>query len=383
MAMVDQHSNSFGSYSSLVTDAYSKQFGSSATPIHPPEQWTDYSFLAFLGLAQRLHVDFLPITWQGSLGLLGRGGQAQVNQALINQAMGFAFKRFDHIRPQDPLRETVQEMLVLTHPLVRSHEHIVRLEGICWDIPQDDQVWPALVFEKTQFGDLHAFSKSKRFQAMAMGEKLELCADIGLAIRDMHYNGSTLASKLHTVTYCMIGIIHGDIKPENVLVFEGAVQPLCARVGDFGYSTWFRGANNLILMPKSVPWCAPEHEGQKFHPLQAKQMDTYSFGMLCIWLLFEAGSSGSLPLHPDVVQGNDQCVTFEKPFPKNNLLDTWKNERSDMLVHWAQWLLLESTHFGGDMKDNLTQFFQSTLAMDPQERNTDFTELIFLLSPYR
>ena len=72
--------------------------------------------------------------------------------------------------------------------MVRQHKHIITLEGICWDIPEDNQVWPVLVFEKSHLGDLHCFARLERFKNLSIEDKLNLCADIGLAIRDMHRN---------------------------------------------------------------------------------------------------------------------------------------------------------------------------------------------------
>lgn len=180
---------------SLASDSNTKVLGSSATPVHASEQYEEYGFIAVLGLAQRLQVRFLPITWQAGLGSLGEGGQAGINEALINVQISFAFKRF-HGQQQHPLQEIAQEMVVLRHPVVRKHEHIVRLEGICWDIPEDDQVWPVLVFQKSRFGDLNdSFARWPIFKNLTIEDKLNLCADVGIAIRDMHHNGTTFTEK--------------------------------------------------------------------------------------------------------------------------------------------------------------------------------------------
>lgn len=175
----------------MASDYNTKIFGSSATPVLASEQYADYGFVAVLGLAQRLHIRFLPITWQAALGRIGKGGQARINQVLANLQISFAFKLFNH-QQQYPFREIVQEMVVLSHPVVRKHENIVRLEGICWDISEEDHVWPVLVFQKSHLGDLHNFVKLERFKSLSMEDKVSLCVDIGIAIGDMHHNGNIL-----------------------------------------------------------------------------------------------------------------------------------------------------------------------------------------------
>jgi hypothetical protein len=52
-----------------------------------------FDFLSFLGIAQSLKVDFLPITWQPALDTIGYGGTAKIRQTLVNIQMSFAFKR--------------------------------------------------------------------------------------------------------------------------------------------------------------------------------------------------------------------------------------------------------------------------------------------------
>ena len=186
--MTDQLLNFSGGFSSLASDFNTKILSPSARPVHASEQYADYDFIALLGLAQRLQVGFLPITWQASLGQMGKGGQARINEALANIQTSFAFKLFE--RPQQhPFREIAQEIVALSHPVIREHKCIVTLEGICWDILEDDQVWPVLVFEKSHLGDLHSFATRERFRELSIADKVNLCANVGIAVRDMHSNG--------------------------------------------------------------------------------------------------------------------------------------------------------------------------------------------------
>lgn len=164
---------------------------SSARPVRASDQYAHYDFIAILGLAQRLHVSFLPITWQAARGLIGMGGQAKISQSQITPDISFAFKIFSNQR-HATFAEIAQEIAMLRHPVVREHEHLATLEGICWDIQEDNQVWPVLVFQQSHLGDLHGFSKLERFKNLLIEDKLDLCADIGIAIRDMHHNGDIL-----------------------------------------------------------------------------------------------------------------------------------------------------------------------------------------------
>ena len=82
------------------------------------------------------------------------------------------------------------------------------------------------------------------------------------------------------------GVVHGDIKPENILISSESDGRYVVKVTDFGYSTLFTTDNDPITMPHSELWTAPERHHREILPRQARKMDVYSFGMLCLWLLF-------------------------------------------------------------------------------------------------
>lgn len=90
-------------------------------------------------------------------------------------------------------------------------------------------------------------------------------------------------------------VIHGDIKPENVLVFTGPV----VKLADFGFSALASGKS--LRLGGTEPWVAPEYDRSGRYTLeQAKLMDLYSYGLLCLWVIFrdriqEMGSQ--IPTH--------------------------------------------------------------------------------------
>ncbi|KAF2808305.1 kinase-like protein [Mytilinidion resinicola] len=364
---------------SYEASTHTKTFGASATPTYSGNAYSDYGFIAVLGLAQRLKIDLLPITWQALLGLIGQS-RARINQALLSIQTSFAFKRFDHDKKSNLFQEIVQEMAILGHPLVQGHPHIVNLIGICWDIlennedtPKDDwdistgiQVWPVLVFQKSHLGDLYSFAQSRKGKSLSLESKLKICADVGIAIRDMHLNN----------------IIHGDIKPQNVLMFKDGPGAYTAKVADFGFSTHFRGEKDLINITTSVPWNAPEHHGRAFYPQDAKAMDVYSFGMLCLWLLFDVEASETTPYHLETVNVAES-FSFEGQdwSKKGDALLLWKE--SDRLLDWATQLAAGDRRLKAEAKDRVTQFFQSSLCVDPQKRITDWRCILSFLDPAR
>jgi hypothetical protein len=174
----------------------------SATPAKKLEPDFHYDFISFLGVAQRLEIDFVPITWQPALDNVGEGGTAEIREALLDLQMSYAFKRIKQSQQDESriFRELTSEILVLGHGSIREHPNIIRLEGICWDIPPgDEKVWPVLVFEKTQCGDLETFANSDAGKIMCFEDRLKLCLDVGTAVKDLH----SCREQLKVSSYCI------------------------------------------------------------------------------------------------------------------------------------------------------------------------------------
>ncbi|KAL8784164.1 MAG: hypothetical protein Q9213_004138 [Squamulea squamosa] len=150
--------------------------------------------------------------------------------------------------------------------------------------------------KKTRHGDLRNFMLHKE-RDLDMQERLRLCAEISEAIIIMHMNH----------------IVHGDIKPENVLIFETKSGSYVAKVADFGYSTQYAETSDLIHMPRSKPWHAPEWHHRGFTPTQARQMDAFSFGMVVLWTLHYSMMDDSyLRLEGDLRGASNDVLTFAR-----------------------------------------------------------------------
>ena len=163
-----------------------------------------------------------------------------------------------------------------------------------------------------------------------------------------------------------LGVIHGDIKPQNILVFRSAITGETSfKVADFGYSTLVVAESELVSLPKSRPWNAPEHRHEGFKVDAAKKTDVYSFGMLCLWVLF----GESLPASFDIPNGPYRPTSLEKQ----------KDE--DRMQELVEQALEASASLSAEQNDRIGEFFRSTLAKAEKKRTSDFPRLIRLLTP--
>jgi len=82
----------------------------------------------------------------------------------------------------------------------------------------------------------------------------------------------------------MKDIVHGDLKPNNVLIFKANNDGFLAKIADLGYSTQVSDNAPLRVSTKQ-PWADPQYKGEWIDFDSAKKMDAYSFGMICAWMM--------------------------------------------------------------------------------------------------
>ncbi|KAJ6260092.1 hypothetical protein Dda_4313 [Drechslerella dactyloides] len=310
-----------------------------------------HDILSFLATAQCNDIDFLPITWHAALGKLSAGGTAQIQQSFLNLELSYVFKRIHRgIDEPHAFRALVSEISILGHKDIRGHPNIVRLAGITWDVlSASEAIWPTLVFRKSEHGDLRRFVKSSAGKNLDFDGRLKLCNDLAVGIAALH----------------AVGVVHGDIKPMNVLVFSESKDKemaYTAQLGDFGYSTLsnseLENAKDVHL-PISWPWNAPEVSNweSSFPTHEAKLTDVFSFGLLCLWLLFPGGLS-------------EVGVDVERPSRDAG----WK--RDGNLERIASSVVERQSQLSESRKTALTELFVSTLVTDANRRDLDIRGLM-------
>lgn len=168
------------------------------------------------------------------------------------------------------------------------------------------------------------------------------------------------------------GIIHGDIKPLNALVFDGDGKRI-VKLADFGDASICDNEQSLALLPKSVPWDPPEHHYRGIPYQEAKKMDIYSFGLLCLWVILGDYLYLSLDTsrpHPSGKSSDDRQTTVD-------ILATVRRTREIQEV--AKECVLACESLTREQRFNLDRLFTVTLAEDSKARSTDFGTLFKIL----
>lgn len=121
-----------------------------------------------------------------------------------------------------------------------------------------------------------------------------------------------------------------------------------------------------FTMPKSQPWNAPEHHNRQFSLAQARKMDYFSLGVVCVWVMFEKYLSGLQKL-PQGIQWVQCYITQCAVEPRSyGVLESIKKENK--LLQLAIQLTLGDTELEPDQKQALHHIFRGTLPYDPSMR---------------
>ena len=148
------------------------------------------------------------------------------------------------------LRDTIQEVLCLTSPPLRQHPNIVKLLAWGYDNHEErgDNSFSPLLFIEQATMSLGVLCRNSEIPT---GVKQHLCRGTASGIKALHE----------------YFIVHGDVKPDNVLVFASRDHFSCtAKIADFGHSV--RNFNQNTLTPEVAPqgtegWSAPELRNQQ------------------------------------------------------------------------------------------------------------------------
>jgi hypothetical protein len=104
-------------------------------------------FITFLAVAQRLQIQFLPITWQSTRQQIGIGGTSRIDEALMDLQTSFAFKRVAEEHKRDETEDSIFQVLISEITVLRHLTPIVvRDRGLItlYSLARGDQPNPVI-----------------------------------------------------------------------------------------------------------------------------------------------------------------------------------------------------------------------------------------------
>lgn len=185
--------------------------------------------------------------------IVGEGGQGTVYKAIL-RGTHVAVKRCKEV-DESRTKDFVQELVILCRI---DHPNIVKLLGCCLQYEA-----PILVYEFVQNKTLQELLHPRNGRcSVTLGTRLKIAAQSAKALAHLHSAERP--------------ILHGDVKPANILLGDGWV----AKVSDFGCST-------IDEKTQAVPKGTPGYLDPLYlleYQLTDKN-DIYSFGVVLLELL--------------------------------------------------------------------------------------------------
>lgn len=135
----------------------------------------------------------------------------RLDEVVKNEGIGHLQRR---------LQSVLREVLIMCHPPLAHHPNIVSLLGYGWT----GKVQQPLPFVSVEFASMGTLREYMR-EGQSIRTKLILMGDVGAGVMALH----------------KCGIVHGDLKMDNVVVFPSLDRPSgsIAKVSDFGHSILF------------------------------------------------------------------------------------------------------------------------------------------------
>ena len=142
---------------------------------------------------------------------------------------------------------------------------------------------------------------------------------------------------------------------------------------DFGCSCYGNTENDLVRVARSRPWEAPEWHDRWFELKDVKKMDIYSFGLLCLWILFPENSL----VDPDSTEINISLAFSGKDGTALESLHVLKQE--DTIKERALRLISQRTDLSENVCLRLRSVFNLSLDRNADKRASDIGTLVGLL----
>lgn len=166
------------------------------------------------------------------------------------------------------IRHMLLEITALCHPKLRSHANIVNL--IAWGT--DDGNCQHLPFIALEIADCTLADFFPRSPVPSVTVKHHILLDVAAGLDAVHD----------------VDLIHGDLKPDNILIFWQDAR-WTAKIADFAGGMGLNQADRLEGMG-TAGWRAPElchlYEGKEDpDPSLLARLDAYSYGLV-LWSVF-------------------------------------------------------------------------------------------------
>ena len=194
-------------------------------------------------------------------------------------------------------RAARREIKALCHPSLKQHENICDILYVGW---KNDSSYPFIAMELATYGTLEDVLTASGIGPSRL-QKMNICIDVILAVEAIHSSG----------------MIHGDIKPLNIIIQHHGERQLVAKMIDLAGSSDLLDDSGDNFRPRmgTELWSAPEI-CVKNSSIDWFAADVYSLGLVIasiwarppVWFAKKRSSSCILDAHlPQVLNATERA----------------------------------------------------------------------------
>lgn len=331
----------------------------------------------------RLHFDDLGFGSTDTYddGHIMRGGTVSKGDIIVTKQIGAGRDQMSDSEPTyaNIIRPLVQELRILSHPPLRDHPNIIEMFGLAWEERLDwtGHCWPIVVLEYANCGNLVDFFSLKDIE-ITWRIKLQFSQDILDGLAALHQSG----------------VVHGDLKSDNVLIVRLPDGTLVAKLCDFGFAIikqdYEENSAQVHIHGLTPRWAAPEVRLGTVSLRLAESIDIYAFGLVFVFILQNGVSpyvvTGKLLTLDEIheLQDSDEVAIIAaqnlqlQGFPDDKVeavtgilcgtLSSKPNERSDL--GWVKQALTALSGYDSDVQSTSDASMEDTSAGSPTSSDT-------------